>query len=52
MNQEVDKAKLQEAFENLTDWLLDNIPDDGVWEDEPLIDGARNLVWEVLEDIS
>lgn len=43
------REKLQQAFDLLTDWLLDRTED--AFEEELYIDEARSLIDEVLKDI-
>lgn len=43
------KAKLDAAATLLAEHMTDELPDDGVFEDMPKIDQARNLILEIID---
>lgn len=53
MHTNVALAKLYEAIDELTDVLLDAVPDGVTWEDGfPEVDRARSLIQEAIEEIN
>lgn len=45
------RKALEHAVEVLTDYLLENCPDEVFWEDfDPDIDGIRTTIQEVMEN--
>jgi nitroreductase len=43
----------RDAFEMLTDWLLDNVPDEVNWEDyAPDVDAARDQAYKAAETLA